>query len=151
MQYRLLFILSVLLLTGCMTGKDGPDKPGDDVYDNKDKVQLSTPNWEQVYRDTVTPPANPLVPPTSATVSIEGVLEYAYSVSGAVLHAPHARYALCREGEVVRFDEPMLQAFYLGDTLRVTGEILGADSCGYYYIQMNQVELIAPYNERGIY
>lgn len=147
MQYRLLFILSVLLLTGCMAEKDGPNKqPGDD------KVQLSTPDWEQVYRDTVTPPANPLVPPTSATVSIEGVLEYAYSVSGAVLHAPHARYALCREGEVVRFDEPMLQSFYLGDTLRVTGEILGADSwCRYYYIQMNQVELIAPYNERGIY
>ncbi len=149
MRNKLLILFFALLLAGCMAKEQAPiEDPSIHGGDPIHTTNLTQSQWEQVYRDTVTPPANPLVPPTSATVCVEGVLEYAYAASGASIRASHARYLLCRNGKVVRFDEPMLQDFYLGDTLRVTGDVAGASYIDYICIQMHEVELASPFHRR---
>lgn len=143
-NYSVIFLLLLALLTGCSM-KDFP-------ADNDKYHGAYSFDWSKVSPDTVAPPSNPLVPPEDNTLTVKGVLIIKQDPTSVHvgLHATANDYQLLR-GREVRLDEPMLQDFYLGDTICVTGNLkVGwASSAFFHYgIDMHEVHLAGAYKGR---
>lgn len=136
------------MLRSCAEGPiDGPGR--DPVF----FVELTQQDKDRyVYQDTITPPNNPLLPSTNETYSISGVLgfsspfgvsQYYASVRGV---ESKSVYYFASGNMFLRFDEPMLQPYHIGDTLCVRGRVTKSpDYEGEFRIHMQEVSLIGAY------
>lgn len=138
-----IFLLWLMVgMASCMPPKDDPEP-------DTGKEQLTQYEWSKIVLDTVPPPSNPLLPPvTDRTVTVQGVLDYSGLVHAPIVASVHCNYyVLCKGHKKVRLDEPMLQEFYIGDTIAVTGEVLSHREA-FFYLDMQHAELVGAYWRR---
>lgn len=109
----------------------------------------------RLFLDTITPPVNPLIP--HGHYAVKGVL------NSYVLNANHYRpglqtlqsgmsYLLTNKKKLIAFSFPMLQNFYLGDTigvLGIPGKMRYKESY-IYGLDIDSVWLISPYQYRQV-
>lgn len=130
--------------------------PGMDSDPNKDTTMLfSSDDKKRLFLDTITPPINPLVP--YERYAVKGVL------NSYVLNANHYRpglqtlqsgmsYLLTNNKKLIAFSFPMLQNFYLGDTIGVLGfpGKMKYKNSYIYGFDVDSVWLISPYQHRQV-
>lgn len=148
---RIRIILPVLLLavmvSCCQKGDDYPGDPN-----AADFYNLQPTDTRIIYQDTITPPSNPLTPPSDKAVCVRGALTRTWvsdnACSAAIRTDRSTVYVLARGASYMRFNDPLLAGLHMADTLAVTGEVF--DRPPYYtsyLIKVERIELLAAYND----
>lgn len=146
----IILLLAATILASCAT-KDGsyPDSPGEEF-----PVSLTEDQKTYLYHDTITPPSNPLVPPTENTYTVLGTLDV-FNLNASRAARPilcslqtGIFYYLYRGNHFAYFNDPLLQGLCIGDTISVTGDVLRTDGKWNYVLQMYEVNLVAPTQAR---
>lgn len=143
----------ILLLAATILASCALDKREDPASPNlSDPTQLTENQKIHLYRDTITPPINPLVPPTEDTYTLLGTLDVIYLNDNRAARPAlrslqyNAYYLLYRDNHFAYFNDPLLQGLCIGDTISVTGEVLSGG--GNYLLEMQEVRLVAPTQKR---
>lgn len=121
-------LLLLLVLIGCADPSHDPSRDRFVVKEN-----LNQDDYQRIYNDTVTPPNNPLIPPTEQTYTVSGILQGQY-IEALQGYYPCVNklntetkectfYYIYRWGDPIRFDHPDLQDYHIGDTLYLTGQV----------------------------
>lgn len=150
---RKLFYLSLLslALVACANadGNKHPTEPGEPV--NRFLSQQDKEN--HLYQDTITPPSNPLVPPTEETYTTRGVLVAAWlnwNINRPAVRTIHSQtdfYLLESSHQFAYFCDPLLAGLQTGDTIAVTGETCSLSFMNARYgIYMTEIQLLGTYN-----
>lgn len=149
---RKLFYLSLLsfaLLACAEDVKHEPTVPADPV----DRFLTQSDKENHLYQDTITPPSNPLVPPTEDTYTTRGVFLPGYlngnlAIYPAIqtLHSSTYFYLLDSGNQFAKFNHPLLAGLQTGDTIAVTGETLKINyKSARYGIRMTEIKLLGKY------
>lgn len=167
-----LILAAALLLIGSLfysCNEHKPSAPGlpyypDDSYthpgmsadpEQDTMMVFSSDDKKRFFLDTITPPINPLIP--YGHYAVKGVL-YSYVLSvnhyrpGLQTIQSGMSYLLTNKKKLITFGFPMLQNFYLGDTigvLGVPGRMIYKDSY-IYGLDIDSVWLISPYQYRQV-
>lgn len=144
----ILLSLPLMLLVSCMTKEDFKNPgEGEDISNN-----LVKPNHGIVYQDTITPPSNPLLPPSDGLVCISGALvrtvvaTNAFSAGVRAASSGHT-YILLSDSTYMRFNNPLLSGLHMADTIAVTGVLFQNRLNEQFYIEARAIDLISPYVE----
>lgn len=146
--YILLFVATIL--ASCSMEKSDPTD--DSALDSP--VHLTEDQKTHLYHDTITPPSNPLVPPTENTYTMLGRLDVVYQVGNRAARPAlrslqnNTSYKLYRDNHFAYFNDPLLQGLRIGDTISVTGDVMIDGAWRNYILQMQEVHLVAPTQER---
>lgn len=151
---RKLFYFSILLLSLVLVScaeVDGKHEPVDLGPVSLSLTQSDKEN--HLYQDTITPPSNPLVPPTEDTYTTRGVFLPGYlngnlAIYPAIQTLQSSTYFYLLDGEhhFARFNHPLLAGLQTGDTIAVTGQTLQINYMSARYgIRMTEIKLLGKY------
>lgn len=146
---KFLLIVPAVFLAACRSDvfPESPDKPVD--YN-----LLSAQEKEShLYQDTITPPINPLVPPTEDTYTTKGILVAAWAENNTqfpairTLHSKTEFFLVQEEDRFALFNNPLLAGLQTGDTIAVTGETCRLHRArAQYGIRMTEIRLLGAYD-----
>lgn len=143
----LFYLLLVLLFGACSPTGPGitdlsPDSPSYPDWTSS----LSDKQRDEVFKDTITPPNNPMtekpLPPGSISIRGKLTLEYFGDELYCAVRSVHNNYFLMNTEctYLLRLDDPQLAPFAVGDTVVITAEpmrVVNEYALSTYYVQSN--------------